>query len=148
MLMVSKGNKDPLRVATDLRPVLLRLARELRRETDQLGVTARQATLLALVGGHPNVTTSELAAAEGVSVPSMSRHVDRLAELGLLSRAQSDSDRRRVGLALTPLGQEALDAVRARRTAWLAERLARLEPRECDRIAAAIPLLSRLVPDA
>ena len=143
--MVNNAHNDPLAIATELRPVLLRLARELRRETAELGVTARQATLLNLVERRPNVTTSELAAVEGVSVPSMSRHVDRLDELGLVTRARSTADRRRVALALTPRGVEILNAVRERRTAWLADRLARLGTRERERIATAVPLLQLLV---
>ena len=47
--MVSEVTLSPEAVASDLRPVLLRLARELRKETEQLGITARQATLLWLV---------------------------------------------------------------------------------------------------
>ena len=48
-------------LAADLRPVLLRLARELRKETEQLGITARQATLLWLVKRSPGLSLAELA---------------------------------------------------------------------------------------
>jgi hypothetical protein len=39
--MVNEVIADPLTVANELRPVLLRLSRELRKETEQLGVTSR-----------------------------------------------------------------------------------------------------------
>ena len=58
--------------------MLLRLARELRKETEQLGITARQATLLWLVKRSPGLSLAELAAEEGISPPAMSGHVDRL----------------------------------------------------------------------
>ena len=67
-----------LALANELRPVLLRLARELRKETEQFGITARQATLLWLVKRSPGLTLRALAEAEGISPPALSGHVDRL----------------------------------------------------------------------
>ena len=92
--MVSEVTLSPEAVASDLRPVLLRLARELRKETEQLGITARQATLLWLVKRSPGLSLAELAAEEGISAPAMSGHVDRLERAGLLERLRSSDDRR------------------------------------------------------
>ena len=136
-------------VAADLRPVLLRLARELRKETEQLGVTARQATLLWLVRRSPGLSLAELAHEEGISPPAMSGHVDRLERAGLLERERSSQDRRRVGLRLTEDGLKLMRRIRARRTTWLADRLRTLDPVELDAVEAAVPALLRLVePDA
>jgi DNA-binding MarR family transcriptional regulator len=134
-------------VADELRPVLLRLARELRKETEQLGVTARQATLLWLVKRSPGLSLAELAAEEGISPPALSGHVDRLERAGLIERLRSNEDRRRVGLRLTDDGQRLLRRVRARRTTWLAEHLRALDPAELGMIEAAIPALQQLVGD-
>jgi len=136
---------NPDTTAAELRPVLLRLARELRKETEQLGVTARQATLLWLVKRRPGLSLAELAAEEGISAPAMSGHVDRLEKVGLLERVRSSDDRRRVGLRLTEDGARLLRRVRARRTTWLANRLRSLEPSELDAIESAVPALARLV---
>ena len=135
-------------VASELRPVLLRLARELRKETEQLGVTARQATLLWLVKRSPGLSLAELAAEEGISPPALSGHVDRLERVGLIERVRSSEDRRRVGLRLTEDGARLLRRVRARRTTWLATRLRELEPDELAAVDAAMPALQRLVGDA
>ena len=81
-LMISEVTLSPETVAAELRPVLLRLARELRKETEQLGITARQATLLWLVKRSPGLSLAELAAEEGISPPAMSGHVDRLERAG------------------------------------------------------------------
>ena len=108
--------------------MLLRLARNLRRETEALGVTSHQATLLALVQARPGLSLRELASEEGISAPSLSGHVDRLEGAGLLRRVRSSDDRRRVGLELTAEGTALLKRIRARRTTWLAER-ARRPPR-------------------
>ncbi len=146
-LMISEVTLSPEAVAAELRPVLLRLARELRKETEQLGVTARQATLLWLVKRSPGLSLAELAAEEGISPPAMSGHVDRLERAGLLERIRSIDDRRRVGLRLTDDGQRLMRRIRARRTTWLADRLRALDPGELDAVEAAAPALARLVGD-
>ena len=134
-------------VASELRPVLIRLARELRKETEQLGITSRQATLLWLVKRGPGLSLAELAAEEGISPPAMSGHVDRLERAGLLERVRSSDDRRRVGLRLTDDGERLMRRVRARRTTWLADRLRTLEPEALESIELALPALLRLVGD-
>ena len=146
--MVSDVTVSAEQVADGLRPVLLRLARELRHETEQTGITARQATLLWLVKRSPGLSLAELAAEEGISPPAMSGHVDRLEKAGLLHRVRESGDRRRVGLELTPEGAKLLRRVRARRTTWLAERLRALEPDELERIEAALPALLRLLDES
>ena len=59
--MVSDVIADPATLADGLRPVLLRLSRELRRETDSLGVTSRQVTLLWQIRRSPGLSLRELA---------------------------------------------------------------------------------------
>ena len=145
--MISDVTLSPELVADNLRPVFLRLARELRKETEQLGVTARQATLLWLVKRSPGLALAELAAEEGISPPALSGHVDRLERAGLIERVRSSEDRRRVGLRLTDEGARLLRRVRARRTTWLAERLRALDPSELEAIEAAIPALQQLLGD-
>lgn len=145
--MISQVTPSVETVAADLRPVLLRLARELRKETEQLGITARQATLLWLVRRSPGLSLAELAAAEGISPPALSGHVDRLERAGLIERLRSTDDRRRVGLRLTDEGARILRRVRARRTTWLAERLSALEPADLEAIENAVPALQALLGD-
>jgi DNA-binding MarR family transcriptional regulator len=143
--MISEVTLSPELVADDLRPVLLRLARELRKETEQLGVTARQATLLWLIKRSPGLSLAELAAEEGISPPALSGYVDRLERAGLVERVRSTEDRRRVGLRLTDDGVKLMRRIRARRTTLLAERLSALEPAQLEAIDAAIPALQRLL---
>jgi DNA-binding MarR family transcriptional regulator len=143
--MIREVTLSPELVADDLRPVLLRLARELRKETDDLGVTTRQVTLLWLVKRSPGLSLAELAAEEGISPPALSGHVDRLEHAGLLERVRSTEDRRRVGLRLTDEGASLLRRIRARRTTWLATRLQGLDSAELAAIEQAIPALRRLL---
>jgi DNA-binding MarR family transcriptional regulator len=143
--MISDVILNPEVVASDLRPLLLRLARELRKETEQLGVTGHQATLLWLVKRSPGLSLAELAAEEGISAPAMSGHVDRLERAGLLERVRSTEDRRRVGLALTGDGAKLLRRVRARRTSWLTTRLGELAQDDLESLEAALPALRRVL---
>lgn len=135
---------DPLTVANELRPVLLKLARHLRREVHDLGVTGSQVTLLVQIKQRPGVGIRELAEIEAVSAPRMSQAVDRLVSLALVQRNPGE-DRRRVGLELTERAEGVLRSVRKRRTAWLAERLKGLEPDELDALEAAVAPLERLL---
>jgi DNA-binding MarR family transcriptional regulator len=134
-----------LDLANELRPVLLRVARELRKETEQLGVTARQVTLLWLVRTSPGLSLRELAEEEGITAPALSAHVDRLEAAGLLERVRATDDRRRVGLVLTPEGAKLLRRVRARRTGWLAARLDALDVQDRAAVEAAVPALWRVL---
>jgi DNA-binding MarR family transcriptional regulator len=143
--MVNDVTADPIALANGLRPVLLRLARELRREAESLGVTSRQVTLLWLIRERPGLSLRELAAEERISAPALSGHVDRLERAGLIERARSPEDRRRVGLTLTEEGARLLKRVRARRTGWLADRLRALEPEERATVEAALEPLRRLL---
>jgi len=143
--MVNNVIADPLVLANQLRPVLLRLSRELRKETESLGVTARQVTLLWLIKTNRGLSLRELAAEERISAPALSGHVDRLERAGLIERVRDETDRRRVGLTLTEEGARLLRRVRARRTTWLAERLRELTPDEIAAIEAAIEPLGRLL---
>jgi DNA-binding MarR family transcriptional regulator len=135
---------DPVMIANRLRPVLLRLARELRREIHSLGVTGGQVSLLAQIKHEPGITASGLAERERVSAPAMSGHLVRLEAANLIERKRA-ADRRRIGLYLTPEGAKVLRSVRSKRTAWLSARLDRLAPEERERIEDALDALEKLI---
>jgi DNA-binding MarR family transcriptional regulator len=135
-------------VANRLRPVLLQLVRELRREVHPLGVTGGQVSLLVQIKRHPGIGVRELAALERVSPAAMSGAVDRLERAELIRRQAHPVDRRRQGLTVTPAGERVLRAVKRRRTAWLAARLERLSPEELQAVDAAVEPLLALLEDA
>ena len=131
-------------LANRLRPVLLRIARELRREIHSLGVTGGQVSLLIQIKRTPGITASALAERERISAPGMSGHIARLEAAKLIERTRA-ADRRRIGLTLTEAGDKVLTTVRKRRTAWLAEHLKGLTDEERETIEAALPALERLL---
>jgi DNA-binding MarR family transcriptional regulator len=141
--MITVANESAL-LANRLRPVLLRIARELRREIHSLGVTGGQVSLLIQIKKHPGITASELAGHEGISAPGMSGHIARLETANLIERTRA-TDRRRIGLTLTEAGDRVLVNVRKRRTAWLVEHLNGLTNEERESLEAALPALERLL---
>jgi DNA-binding MarR family transcriptional regulator len=136
---------DTVAVADALRPVLLRVGRELRREARAEGISPEQVSLIVAIKDAPGIGIRELAAHERISAPALTKHIDRLERDHLVARTPGVDDRRRIGLALTDEGQRVLRRIRSRRTAWLASRLRGLDADELAAVTAAIGPLSRLV---
>lgn len=130
--------------ADRLHSAAIHLLRRLRREDDASGLSApRLSALSVLVFGGAR-TIGELAAAEQVRVPTMSRLVKALEDDGLLRRDPDATDGRVVRVEATMAGRELLHAGRRRRVAALSADVARLTMQERTTLRAAIPLLERL----
>src|SRR4029450_9232686 len=95
---------EPLAVANRLRPALLRLTRELRRESNALGVTGGQGSLLFQIQRHEGLGVRGLAALERMSPAAMSGYVDRLERAGLVRRTPDPKALRRHALLVTQTG--------------------------------------------
>jgi DNA-binding MarR family transcriptional regulator len=133
-------------LASRLRAAVTRLNRRLR--TSSLGgISPGQASALAMIGRLGSPALSELAAAEQVRPPSMTRLVDALEDDGLVERRVDASDRRCQRVSLTPAGRRALSNIRSRKTAFLDARLTRLSAEDRDAVARALPILERLSED-
>src|SRR4051794_14605120 len=130
-------------LAERLRPVLLRLARRIRRESQAAAVGAVQVSILAAIEAEPGITAAELAPREQMSPPAMSRHVAALEEAGLVARARAIGQRR-APLELTGEGLRMLRAVQNERTAWLSSRLVGLPAADRHAIESALRPLQAL----
>jgi DNA-binding MarR family transcriptional regulator len=139
--------RDHVQVANRLRPVLLQLVRELRREVHPLGITGGQVSLLVQIKRKPEIGVRELATLERVSPAAISGAVDRLERAGLIERRADAADRRRQELIVSAAGDRVLRAVKRRRTAWLASKLELLSPEELEAVDAAIEPLTFLLED-
>jgi len=84
---------DPVTIANELRPVLLKLSRQVRRELHELDLTAGQVSVLGYIANHPDIGVGALAELEGVSAPRMSKVVRELCAAELVS-SERGSDRR------------------------------------------------------
>jgi len=134
---------DLAETAAALRHAVTRFFRAMRRQSDS-GLTPSQLAALAPVGRCGPLPIGALAEAEGVGAPTATKVVDKLADAGLVERGADPDDRRVALVGLTNAGRHHLDAVRARRTAWLSERLGELSDDELASIVAATEVLDRL----
>ncbi len=132
-------------LASELRLSVMRLRRRLavERHPDN-PLSLSQMTVLGTLHRHGEMTLGDLAAHERVQPPSMTRTVGCLKADGYVRRRSSESDGRVQLVSLTQSGTDTLLADRRRRDAWLARRLAGLDPEERAVLRAAAPLLDRL----
>ncbi|WP_296946191.1 MarR family winged helix-turn-helix transcriptional regulator [uncultured Massilia sp.] len=134
-----------LALSEDLRNAFKRLVREMRRDVERqdTGLSMLQTMLLAAIGERPGIGVAALARMQQVRSPTMSAQVKALVDAGLVARAAPDAaDRRRTGLVLTEAGTARVQALRAHRLDWLAQRVARLTPAQMDQLSAAIEPLN------
>jgi len=108
---------------------------------------ARLSALSVLVFGGPR-TLGQLAAAERVKPPTMSRIVAGLKRAGL-ARIQADpKDARKIHISVTAKGERLLQEARRRRILVLAETLAGLDAGELDTLIRAAELIEKLLQKA
>jgi DNA-binding MarR family transcriptional regulator len=136
-------------LAARLRLAVARVHRRARQAAlvDGDDLTASRLAALATVEKYGPLTLGELAAMEQVQPPSMTRIVGRLEQQGYVTREVDADDRRVARVAITPDGASVLAVNRTRRTAFLAQRVERFTDAERVQLAAAIPLLERILED-
>jgi DNA-binding MarR family transcriptional regulator len=133
---------EQARLAGDLRLACMRISRRVRYESGD-ALAPHQLSVLVRLDERPR-TPRELAEAERVSAPSMTRTTAGLVERRLVSRTDDPTDGRSVILALTPAGRRVLRETRRRRDEWFAVRLAGLTDDERDLLARATEVLTRV----
>jgi DNA-binding MarR family transcriptional regulator len=122
----------------------MRVARRLRAEKSDQELTDGQFSVLAVLDRNGPLTPRALAEYERVQPPSMTRTLAGLLARGLVDRAGDPADRRQVIVRLTEPGVLAVRETRRRRDAWLARRLADLDPNERAVLAEASEILRRI----
>lgn len=131
-------------LAARLRLAVTRLNRRIRQQVAG-GLTPSQVSALASVERLGTPTLGELAASEQVQPPSMTRLVDGLEALGLVSRVGDAGDRRLARVALSAEGRRTLQRNRSLRNAFLVRRLLRLSAEDRHLLDDVVGLLERLV---
>jgi DNA-binding MarR family transcriptional regulator len=134
-----------LEIADRLHSVAIHLLRRVRREDAASGLPAPRLSALSVVVFRGPLTVSDLAAAEQVRPPTMTRIVTALQEAGLVEREIDPADRRVVRVRATPRGVTVLQEGRRRRVAALARELASLPKAELRSLARAVGVLERIV---
>jgi DNA-binding MarR family transcriptional regulator len=131
-------------MATSLHAAAIRLLRMLRREDEASGISGPRLSALSVIVFAGPLSLAELAAAEQVRSPTMSRIVDGLVRAGLATRDPHPTNRRMVRIAATPEGTKMLEAGRERRVRALTLRLRRIADSELRALARAVELLERV----
>jgi DNA-binding MarR family transcriptional regulator len=132
-------------IADQLHSAAIHLLRKLRKEDGGSGLNApRLSALSVIVFGGP-ITLGDLAAAEQVRPPTMTRIVNALEEQGLVLRTQNTKDGRSIYLSATPAGKKLLMAGRARRVRALAKQITALNREEQSVLQAATAILKKVV---
>lgn len=131
-------------LASSLRLAVMRLARRLRAQRAETGLTLTQLATLATLERHGILTLGDLADHEKVRPPSMTRVAGQLEQAGLVRRLPSATDGRQVLVQVTDGGRELLAADRRRRDVWLSQRLQELPDGDRALLRAALPVLERL----
>ena len=140
----SKIANDPESVADRLHSAAIHLLRHVRKQDSATGLgPARLSALSALVFGGP-MSLKQLAAAEQVKPPTMSRIVDALERSALIEIVGDEKDGRRILIRPTAKGTKLLHAGRRRRVAALAAQLKLLEVAEMETLCQATSILERV----
>lgn len=141
--------EDPARVADRLHSAAIHLLRRLRQEDAGSGLSAPRLSALSVIVFAGPLTLGELAEAEQVRPPTISRLVKQLESDGLVERLPDPRDGRVQRVRATGRGRALLQEGRTRRIATLTGDLAALPPGELVTLARAADLLERfaLPPD-
>src|SRR6476469_2316606 len=131
-------------VAEKLHSAALLLLRRLRTEGDARGISPPRLAALSVVAETCTIGIGSLAAAEGVSAPTMSRLVDGLERDGLVRRTADPDDARGVLVRATARGRQIRTEGRRHRIRILATDLQRLSSKELDAIRIGAELIERI----
>lgn len=128
----------------DVVPVITRTIRAEMRSHRPNDLTIPLFRSLLFLERHPGVSLQELAGHLGLTSPSVCKIVDGLVTHALVTRQHSNTDRRKITLALTPDGQNVLDEARTRTQARLSDRLATLSAEQCETVFQALQTIQPL----
>src|SRR5215469_11591434 len=131
-------------IADRLHSAAIHLLRWVRREDESSGLTAPRLSALSVVVFAGPLTLGELAAAEGVRPPTMTRLVDALEAEGLVVRRDDPSDKRAIRIRATAKGTKLLMNARAQRVAVLTARVARLSASDQELLGRAAEVMERI----
>ena len=135
---------DGPELAARLRLVLNRLARRLRSQAPA-DLSPSRMSALATIEARGRVTLGQLAGCERVTPPNVTRLVAALEERGLVRREADPADRRVAYVSLTAEGTRTVQLARTRKTAYLSERLGKLDEVERAVVREVLPVLERLL---
>lgn len=142
--MSTTGDRQLVEWTARLRVAIVLLVRQLRQHAVG-SFTPTQLSVLGSIHRHGPLSLGDVAVHEHLSLPTISKVVAALEADGVVERLSDDRDRRVCLVATTPSGALWIEDTRARRDAWLAARLAGLPAADQALLAAAVPVIERLI---
>jgi DNA-binding MarR family transcriptional regulator len=140
----SSSTSSIVDVADRLHSAAIHMLRYLRRADAATGLSAARASVLSVVVFGGPVTIGDLATAEQVSAPTMTKLITSLEGEGLVRRVVDEQDRRVVRVHATPQAARILRRGRAARVRVLAATLRALNPAELATLGRAADILRTL----
>jgi len=132
-------------IADRLHSAAIHLLRRLQREDATSGLSAPRLSALSVVVFGGPLTLGELANAEQVRPPTMTRLVSALENAGLVTREADPEDGRLTRIRATAKGRALLFRGRARRVAALTEEVRALGSGERAELARALAILDEVI---
>lgn len=132
-------------MASGLQAAAGRMLRMARRDSGDDGISPPRLSALSVLAFGGAMSLADLAAAEEVKAPTMSRIVEGLVRDGLATREADPANRRKVRIAATDEGRRRLEAGRERRVRVLRDRLRRLADSEQRALARGAEVLERVL---
>jgi DNA-binding MarR family transcriptional regulator len=136
---------ETIAAADRLHSAAIHLLRRLRKQDAASGVGPAQLSALSVLVFAGPKTLGELAAAEQVKPPTMSRVVAGLKRSHLIEITRDSRDARRVHIRATAKGALLLQQGRQRRVEYLAQHLGSLTTSELTQLSAVAGILERLL---
>ncbi len=144
--MPPAGAEPPLpELADGLHSLAIHLLRRLRREDAAMGLSPARSSVLSVLVFRGSCSLRELADAEQVSAPTMSRMISAMAVAGLVRRRRHPGDARAVRIEATARGRRILEGGRARRVERLTELLARVDHDQRALVGEAVAVLEEML---
>ena len=140
-----KRERESLVLADQIHSAAIHLLRHLRKEDDASGLSAPRLSALSVVVFGGPVTLGQLARAEQVKPPTMTRIVTGLENDALVRREGDKRDKRLTRIYATPKGRKVLMAGRARRVELLARAVENLSARELAGLRRGTQLFRELI---
>ena len=132
-------------LADRLHSAAIHLLRRLRVQDDATGLSAPRLSALSVIVFRGPLTLGELARAEQVRPPTITRLVQELERDGLVRRRVDPGDRRVQRVQATRAGKRLLQAGRARRVAALTESVRSLPVADRKLLERATRVLERVI---
>jgi DNA-binding MarR family transcriptional regulator len=135
---------DPEELADQLHSSAIRLLRSLRHADESSVLTASRLSALSVIVFSGQITLGDLAQAEQVRPPTMTRIVNALQQQQLVKKIADLDDRRLIRIAATAKGKRELLRGKARRVQQLARAILSLSVKERRNLRAALKIIQQI----